>query len=94
MLPFASTADSEVGAKGLLALWGGGNDACDLPLHEAVLLLRNLYITDISGGSKGYEKHLAFDMSKCLAFACESRDRHLFKERKIFLFTCQLSCKP
>ena len=74
MLPLTSPTDREVGADGGDALGRWCREACDLTLHEAVLLLRDLDVTDVTRSSKGYEEYLTLDMRQGFPFTCKTCD--------------------
>ena len=89
MLPLASPTDREVGADGGDALGRWRRETCYLTLHEAVLLLRDLDVTDITRSSKGYEEYLTLDMRQGFPFTCKTCDGYSLQERKLFLLSCQ-----
>ena len=74
MLPLTSPTDGEVGADGSDALGGWSRETCDLTLHEAILLLRDLDVTDVTRCSKGYKEYLALDMRQGFPFTCKTCD--------------------
>ena len=86
-LPFAASADAEMGTEGRDAVGRRLHESHDLALGIAVFLFRNLDIHHISGDGKGHEDHQVLDSHQRLTLGGDSLYGHALQKRQRFTFS-------